>query len=96
MQEQSNHGMRNHVPHHPRDEKEMIIVDPYSVSSLILTHNDIRERYVDCDVMFPALVLPRLELGIIRDLVMKCRPKDLLAISIVVTLHIGIRNEDWD
>jgi hypothetical protein len=88
--------MRNHFPHHSRDEEEMIIVHPYSISSLILTHNDIGKSFVDCDVMFPAFVLPRLELWIVRDLVMKCRPKDLLAISIVVTLHIGIRDEDWD
>jgi hypothetical protein len=85
--------MRDHSSHHSGNEKEMIIIHPYSISSFILAYNDIRKSFVDCNVMIPTLVFPRLEFRIVGDLVMKCRPKYLLAISVIVTLQIGIRDE---
>jgi len=68
----------------------MVIVDPNSITSFVLTYNDIRKSLVDSNIVLPTILLPLFEFWIIRDLIMKCRPNDLFAIAIVMTLQIGI------
>jgi hypothetical protein len=74
----------------------MIIVYPYQVSSLILTHDSIGERFVYCNIMLPALILPCFEFWIVRNLIMESRPDNLLAISIVMALEICIGDKYWN
>lgn len=74
----------------------MVIIHPYRVASLILAYDDVGESFVDCNVMLPTLIFPGLEFWIVGDLIMKSRPKNLFAISIIVTLQVAIRNEYRD
>jgi hypothetical protein len=69
----------------------MIIVNPYGVTSLVLTHDSICNSSVDGNVMLPAIRLPYFVFRIVRNLIMKSWPNDLLAISIVMALKIRIR-----
>jgi hypothetical protein len=71
----------------------MIIVYPYRVSCLVLTYNGVSKRPVDSNIMLPAVLLPNFEFGIIWNLIMKCWPNDLFAISVVMALEIGIRDK---
>jgi hypothetical protein len=86
--------MWNHFSDHFGDKKEMVIVDPDGVASLVLTYDDIGKGPIDSDIMFPTFLLPYFVLWIIRDLIMKCRPDDLFAVSVIVTFQVGIRDED--
>jgi len=86
----------NQISDHLGDKKEMVIVDPNCVSSFVLTYNHFCESSVDGDVVFPTTVLPVFEFWIIGDLIMKGGPDDLFAVSIVVTLEIGIGYEHGD
>ena len=78
--------MRNYIPNHFGNEEKMVIVDPNGITPFILADNNICEGLVDGNVMLPTILFPLLEFWIIRDLVVKCRPDDLLAIAIVMTL----------
>ena len=84
--------MWNHFSHHLRNKKKMIIVYPDGIASFVLTYDDIGKCSVDGNIMLPAFLFPNLEFRIIRNLVMKSRPDDLFAITIVMTFEIGIRD----
>jgi hypothetical protein len=88
--------MGNEFPDHFGHEEEMIVIDPYCIAALVLTYDDFSKGPVDSNIVLPTIRFPNLGLWIIRDLVMECRPNDLLAISIVMTLEIGVGNEDWN
>jgi hypothetical protein len=94
VKEESNHGMRNHISDHLWNEEEMIIVYPDCITSFILSDDDFCECTIDFDVMLPTFLLPDFKLGIIRNLIMKCRPNDLFAISFVMSFQLGIGDED--
>jgi len=71
----------------------MIVVYPNYIAQFVLTYNDIGKCHVDFNVMLPTLLFPSFEFRIIGDLIMKCRPQNLLAIAIVMTFKIGIGNK---
>ena len=96
VQEQSDHGMRNELSDHLRDEEKMVIIDPYCVTALVLAHDGFGKGFVDSDIVLPTILLPNLGLWVIGDLVMERRPNDLLAIPIVMTIVLGVRNKDWN
>jgi len=87
--------MWDHFPNHLRDEEKVVIVYPYGVASFVLADYYVGERLIHGNIVLPALLLPDCILRIIRDLVMKSWPKDLLAISIIMTFVVGIGYEDW-
>jgi len=72
----------------------MVIIYPDSITSFVLTDDDVRKGLIDSDIMFPTFFLENCIFRIIGDLVMECRPKDLLAIPIIMTFEIGIGDED--
>ena|ERR1700736_1385146 len=88
--------MRDEISHHLWYEEEMVIIYPDRIASFVLTHNGLCKCSVDRNIVFPAIFLPDLIFGVIRDLVMECWPDDLFAISIVVAFHIGVRDEYWN
>src|SRR5271169_2208902 len=85
--------MRDHFSYHLRNKKKMIVVYPNYITSFVLAYNDVGKCLVDFNVMLPTLLLPNFEFRIIRNLIMKCWPDNLLAIAIVVTFKIGVGNE---
>jgi hypothetical protein len=88
--------VRDELPDHLGDEQEMIVVHPHCITALVLTHDDFGKGSVDGDIVLPTILLPNLGLWIIRDLIVECGPDDLLAISIVMALEVGVGNEDWN
>jgi hypothetical protein len=86
--------MWNEFPDHLGDQQEMIVVHPDDITALVLTHDDFGKGSVDGDVVLPTILLPNLGLWIIRDLIVKRWPDDLLAISIVMALEVRVGNED--
>jgi len=74
----------------------MIIVYPDCISSFVLTNNGFCKSFVDGNIVFPTFCFPLLELWIVRDLIVKCWPKDLFAISIVMAFKICICHKDRD
>ena len=71
----------------------MVIVDPDCISSFVLTYNRFCKGSVDSNIVVPTSLLPVFELWIIGNLVMECRPDDLLAVSIIVSFEIDVGYE---
>jgi hypothetical protein len=88
--------VRDEFPDHLGDEQEMIVIHPYCITALVLTHDDFGKGSVDGDIVLPTILLPDLGVWIIGNLIMKRWPNDLLAISIIMALEVGVGNEDWN
>ena len=72
----------------------MVIIDPDGITSFVLTYDDIGECSIDGNIMLPAFLFPYFVFWVIGDLIMKCWPDDLFAVSVIMTFQIGIRDEN--
>jgi hypothetical protein len=90
MEKQSNDSIRNHFPNHFRDKKQMVIIHPYRIASLILGDNDVGECLIDGHVFVPTVFLPDRVFRLVGNLIMERRPKNLLAIMVVMAFNICI------
>jgi hypothetical protein len=90
MKEESNLGIWELLPHHGRNQEEMIVMNPDDISTLPVLDNLVRKSLVDFHVVDPRVIFVGLALGIIRNLIMKNGPKNLLAVMSVVSIEICI------
>jgi hypothetical protein len=72
----------------------MVVVDPDDISTLPVFDNLIRKSLVDFDVVNPRMIFVGFALGIIRDLIMENRPKNLFAVMSVMPVKINILAEN--
>ena len=85
VQEEADRGVGKPLPHQPRDERKLIVVDPDQIARLVLVNDCVREPPVHSLVRVPAFCRERQ----LVQLVVEQRPQDAVRKAVVVALNLG-------
>lgn len=68
----------------------MVVMNPDDIALLVILGNAIRKGFVDFDIIDPRMVFICLALWVIWNLIVEDRPKDGLAVMLVVPIEIAV------